>query len=84
MLAENSPARRADEIRIPILLVHGDKDGVVNVDQSKKMAKALRKYDKDVELIVLEGGDHFHSLYEHRLRYLVELERFLQDCGLSD
>lgn len=80
MLAANSPARRADEITIPVLLMHGDQDTVVRVDQSKKMAKQLRKHDKDYKFIELEDGDHYLSLYENRLHYLTEVEQFLDAC----
>ncbi len=80
MLAENSPARRVDDIRIPVLLMHGDQDTVVEIDQSEKMAKQLRRNGKDVDFVVFEDGDHFLSLYKNRLRYLVEVEGFLGDC----
>ncbi|MFK8054111.1 MAG: alpha/beta hydrolase family protein [Woeseiaceae bacterium] len=80
MLTENSPARRAEDIQVPVLLMHGDKDTVVDVSQSKLMAKRLRKYDKDHQLIILEGGSHHLSLYRNRLRYLQETERFLSSC----
>ncbi len=80
MLAENSPARRANEIEIPILLMHGDRDTVVEIDQSAKMAKQLRKSKKKYKYVVLEDGDHHLSLYENRFRYLSEMEKFLDEC----
>ncbi|MEM7611223.1 MAG: S9 family peptidase [Pseudomonadota bacterium] len=80
MLAENSPARRADEIAVPVLLIHGAKDTVVDVAQSKKMAKQLKRYKRTFEYIELPFGDHHHSLYEDRLRYLTETARFLDEC----
>ncbi len=80
MLVENSPARRADEIRIPILLIHGDQDTVVEIGQSEKMARQLRRKGKSVEFIEFEDGDHHLSLYKNRLRYLVEIENFLDKC----
>lgn len=80
MLSQNSPAKRAEDISIPILLMHGEKDTVVDVDQSKRMAKQLDKNGKEHEFIVFENGDHYLSLYENRLRYLKETERFLERC----
>jgi dipeptidyl aminopeptidase/acylaminoacyl peptidase len=80
MLAANSPARRADEIKIPILLMHGDLDTTVDIDQSENMAKELRKHDKQYSFITFENGDHHLSLYDNRLRYLQETESFLNDC----
>ena len=80
MLAENSPARRAEEIQVPVLLIHGDQDTTVDIDQSERMAKALRKYDKEHRFVELEDGDHYLSLFQNRLRYLQESEQFLAAC----
>ncbi len=80
MLAENSPARRAKDITIPVLLFHGNEDATVDIDQSVKMAKALKKHGKDYEFIRLENGDHHLSLYVNRLKFLTETEKFLADC----
>lgn len=80
MLADNSPARRAEEIVVPVLLIHGEEDTVVEIDQSEKMAKQLKKYGKAHRFIRLETGDHHHSLYENRLTYLREMDEFLDTC----
>ncbi|MEM6819848.1 MAG: S9 family peptidase [Pseudomonadota bacterium] len=80
MLAENSPARRAAEIQVPVLLMHGEKDTVVDVKQSEDMADELARADKPHEFIVFPDGDHHLSLYENRYRYLAETERFLGQC----
>ncbi|MEL7312764.1 MAG: prolyl oligopeptidase family serine peptidase [Pseudomonadota bacterium] len=80
MLAENSPAKRADEIRVPVLLLHGDRDTVVDIGQSELMAKRLKKNDVPHEYIVFEDGDHHLSMYPHRLEYLQATGQFLKDC----
>ena len=80
MLAHNSPARRAEEITVPVLLIHGEEDTVVEIDQSEKMAKQLKKHGKEHKFVVLETGDHHHSLYENRLTYLREMDQFLNTC----
>ena len=54
-----SPAHHADAFTAPVLLIHGKKDTVVNLKQSKTMYRALRKADKDVRLIELKGEDHW-------------------------
>ena len=79
-LRENSPARRAEDIQIPVLLFHGEDDRVVDVLQSKKMRNALRRAGKEYEYIELPKGDHSLSLYSNRLTFLQETERFLGDC----
>ena len=80
MLAENSPARHAEKISVPILLIHGNNDVVVDVSQSKKMANALRKNGKQHEYVEFENGDHHLSLYVNRLAFLEKTEEFLDEC----
>ena len=80
MLAENSPARRAKDITIPVLLFHGDEDITVDMEQSVKMAKALKKHRKEYEFIRLKNGDHHLSLYLNRLKFLTTTGKFLADC----
>ena len=79
-LAKNSPAKRAKDITIPVLLFHGNEDIIVDIDQSVKMAKALKKHGKNYEFIRLENGDHHLSLYVNRLKFLTKTEKFLADC----
>ncbi len=79
-LKENSPVERAQEVKIPVLLIHGEDDRVVDVTQSKKMRRALKSAGKAVEYIEYEKGDHYLSLYKNRVRFLEETERFLNKC----
>ncbi|HTU68181.1 MAG TPA: S9 family peptidase [Steroidobacteraceae bacterium] len=72
-----SPLRAAEKIKVPVLLVHGDNDIQVNVDQSKRMARALKGADKKVELVVIEDGDHSLSRFEFRQTLLTKLDAFL-------
>ena len=43
VLRAGSPRLRSQEIRVPVLLVHGEQDGVVPIEQSLIMQGALRK-----------------------------------------
>jgi dipeptidyl aminopeptidase/acylaminoacyl peptidase len=54
----NSPVNVAEQIRAPVLLIHGDRDTEVPTEQSLKMQEALRKTDGHVELLVIAGGNH--------------------------
>ncbi|UUX98695.1 alpha/beta hydrolase family protein [Sphingomonas sp. J315] len=52
-----SPINFPEQFTIPVLLVHGEKDGVVPVAQSREMVEQLKKAGKDVTYIVQpEGG----------------------------
>lgn len=74
-----SPVHHADQIRIPILLIHGRDDSVVPIEQSHDMRDALRRSRGNVEFITIDDGDHWLSSVEMRTRVLSELERFLAE-----
>jgi dipeptidyl aminopeptidase/acylaminoacyl peptidase len=78
-LKQTSPLRQVGKIKSPVLLIHGDEDRVVPVEHSDKMAGAMKTANKKVSYIRLEGGDHYLSLYRHRLAFLQELENFLAE-----
>ncbi|MFP4004649.1 MAG: alpha/beta hydrolase family protein [Alphaproteobacteria bacterium] len=72
-----SPARQAEKIRIPILLIHGEDDLVVPFEHSEEMAEALEDAGKPHRLMKLEGEDHFLTFGKTRITTLREAERFL-------
>lgn len=49
------------KIKIPVLIVHGDKDEQVPLSQSKKSAKLIKK----CKLKIIKGADHIFSKPEH-------------------
>ena len=57
-LAAVSPARLADRVTRPVLLIHGEEDGIVPVEQSEYMEKALKKAGKSVQFLRLEDSAH--------------------------
>jgi dipeptidyl aminopeptidase/acylaminoacyl peptidase len=77
-LDARSPARLADQVEAPILLIHGKDDTVVPIEQSRTMAAALRRAGKPVEMIELNGEDHWLSRADTRIRMLTETVRFLE------
>lgn len=78
MLNANSPALHAKKIKIPILLIAGEKDFVVSAKQSKMMARALRSAKKKYEYVNLEYAPHnpFHYVDDAELVY-EKIEKFL-------
>jgi len=48
----------ADEINVPILILHGSDDWRVEQGQAQKIANEFDKYDKDYRLIIYPGDDH--------------------------
>jgi dipeptidyl aminopeptidase/acylaminoacyl peptidase len=77
-LAAISPARLADRVEIPILLIHGQDDTVVPYVQSTLMADALKKAGKPVQLVTLTGEDHWLSRGATRLQMLNAVVAFLE------
>lgn len=56
-----SPVKLAGRADAPVLLIHGRDDTVVLLEHSRRMERALRGAGKPVELIVLDGEDHWLS-----------------------
>ena len=67
----------ADRVQAPVLIIHGEKDRVVDVKHGRDMHKALRRADKVVTYVELEDGDHYLSIEENRLQAFRLMEDFL-------
>jgi dipeptidyl aminopeptidase/acylaminoacyl peptidase len=76
-LVSASPARHAEAIQIPVLLMHGEKDFTVQVNQSREMERSLRRAGKAVEAVYLDDADHYRRLFASRLAWMKTLESFL-------
>lgn len=74
-----SPVRFAEAADAPILLVHGKDDVVVEHAQSADMARALQRAGKPVELLTLNGEDHWLSRSETRTAMLEAVVRFVEE-----
>jgi dipeptidyl aminopeptidase/acylaminoacyl peptidase len=83
-LDERSPVRLAAQADAPMLLIHGRDDTVVPVEQSRLMAQALRRAGKPVELIELDGEDHWLSRSDTRLTMLTAMIDFLLEHNPPD
>ena len=53
-----SPAYHIDAIKIPVLLVHGDKDDIVPYSQSESFQKLMNKSGRKTELIRIKDEGH--------------------------
>lgn len=58
MLAARSPARFAANVTAPVLLIHGERDAIVPIEQSELMDKSLREAGKSVEFLRLKRAGH--------------------------
>lgn len=77
-LAEGSPVLRAEEIRAPVLLLHGKKDVTVDYDHSVDMERALKRAGKSVQLVSYAEADHQIYLNADRIDLLTRIGKFLK------
>jgi len=80
MLVENSPVERVDDMVAPILIFQGEEDRVVDVDQARRLAKALKRKKHPFEYVELPDGSHYLDVKNNRLTYLTKVETYLQGC----
>jgi dipeptidyl aminopeptidase/acylaminoacyl peptidase len=73
-----SPINHVKSVSIPILLIHGERDKVVNIRQSKSMYKKLKSAKKDVTYLRLPKGNHHLSSAEDRMEVMKAVDSFLQ------
>ncbi|MYH35014.1 MAG: S9 family peptidase [Gammaproteobacteria bacterium] len=61
-----NPLEHVDSVDVPILVIHGDDDERVPVDESRKFVAKLKEYDKHHKYIELEGANHFFGTIYYR------------------
>jgi dipeptidyl aminopeptidase/acylaminoacyl peptidase len=79
-VAAGSPAKRADAIRAPVLLVHGDLDANVGIQHSERMLAALQGAGKKAELLRFKGLDHQLDDSNARAQMLTRIGQFLDSA----
>jgi dipeptidyl aminopeptidase/acylaminoacyl peptidase len=79
-----SPLKHLDAIAVPVLLIHGKDDTIVPFEQSQQMYDALKSAHKNVQLLPLEGEDHWLSRSETRLEMLKTSVDFLREHNPPD
>jgi dipeptidyl aminopeptidase/acylaminoacyl peptidase len=79
-LKAKSPINGACAINAPTLLIHGEQDTRVPMDQSLEMAKAMLDCGKKAQLQLVKGGEHtlkkghkgWLEAWEHTKKFLAE------------
>lgn len=72
-----SPVEHAADIKVPVLLVHGQKDVPVPYEHSEDMERALKHAGKTVTAFYPELADSHMSHSADRLLWLTELNKLL-------
>ncbi|MCR9080315.1 MAG: S9 family peptidase [Hyphomonadaceae bacterium] len=76
-LKDISPVNFTDRVQAPVLLLHGDDDDVVPIEQSRVFYEALRASGKDVKFVELTDEDHWMSTGDGRMTVATEVNAFL-------
>ncbi len=77
-LHATSPIDHLDKISIPVLMIHGQDDRSVPVEQSQRMEKAMRMAGKDVRLVVFPGEGHADWSPHDEQAALTEVAGFIE------
>ncbi|MBS0629727.1 MAG: S9 family peptidase [Verrucomicrobia bacterium] len=72
-----SPLSYAHQVQAPLMMLHSENDLRVRLDQSQKMAEALKYYQIPFTYHVLPGDGHGYLDPQNRLFYFKEVEAFL-------
>ena len=75
----NSPLYHTVEIGVPLLIVHGDVDRSVMVEQSREFVESLIESKKPHRYIEQANGDHHLSIQSHRLELFEAMDSFLNE-----
>lgn len=78
LLRNHSPRQRVAEIAVPLQLWHGSEDAIVTVEQSRQMAKALKKAGKVHEYVEFPGEGHSGWSTGNEKRMLRESVAFIK------
>lgn len=76
-LAKVSPAQRAGEINVPVMLVHGGSDHTADLNQYKAMNAALNAAGHPAETFLVPGEGHGFVLPENVSELYRRMEAFL-------
>lgn len=83
LLAALSPLRRAEDIDVPLLTIHGSSDTNVPVPESQQIVAALRAGGQEAECVIIDGEGHEFTRPANRQR-VAELVRdwLLESWGM--
>ncbi len=71
---ERSPCFHADKIESPLVMLQGDADKVVPLEQATEMERVMKKNGADVKLVVFEGEGHGFKMQENIKRSIEQEE----------
>jgi dipeptidyl aminopeptidase/acylaminoacyl peptidase len=79
LLTDLSPINRLDQLRVPLLLVHGSDDTNVPVSESEQVAESLRARGHPHQLMIVEGEGHELLATANRVAFVQATRRWILD-----
>jgi dipeptidyl aminopeptidase/acylaminoacyl peptidase len=76
LLRELSPIHKLDQVRAPLLVMHGANDTNVPVVEAEQVVERLRARDVEVDYVLFPDEGHGWRKQANRVRSTVELVRF--------
>lgn len=76
-LDETVPINIIDRIEVPVLIVHGEKDQVVPLDDSIKGFEVVKNLNPKNELYIVEGGNHVFMERKHTCQVIKKTREWL-------
>jgi dipeptidyl aminopeptidase/acylaminoacyl peptidase len=76
-LTEASPLTHADNIRAPLLIIHGENDPRVPVGEARQIAAAIRARGGEVDTLIFADEGHGVAKLGNRLTYYRRMVEFL-------
>jgi dipeptidyl aminopeptidase/acylaminoacyl peptidase len=77
-----NPIDHIDDIKVPLLMIHGDNDQRVPIKHAYKFVEELEANNVEHDFIVLEGADHFLGTigYKNMLKMWESSLNYIQTC----
>lgn len=70
-------ATKASQIKVPVLIFHGEKDHIVNPQSSRKIYDNIRAQKR---MVIVNNADHLESYDKAPALYEKEVETFIEKC----
>jgi len=78
LLESISPLNKVDNIKAPLLIIHGANDPRVPLSEAEQMHDTLKELNRDVELLVFEDEGHGIAKTKNRIETYTKVDTFLQ------
>ncbi|WP_164503616.1 alpha/beta hydrolase family protein [Pleionea sediminis] len=75
---QHSINKRVKQLKVPVLLAHGTKDRITDIEQLEIIEDELKDSDVEFEVFQLEGEGHYYYNPESRINFYKRVTKFLE------